>query len=141
MAKKRICKVCGKEYEYCGHCPNKNVIEPWRNLYCSETCRDAYSLFDDYVSKKKSAVEVKNKLQVWGLTPSKVREVHKSVVSEIFKNGTPPQKVEVTPAVEVAPKVEEVEPIVVETPIVENKQKKPYFDRKKKNNNIVNEED
>lgn len=88
MAKKmRICKICGKEYEYCGHCPGKNPIEPWRNLYCSENCHKAFDLFDKYISKKITSTEAKSALEEMGFVPAKVREIHKSVISEIFKNG------------------------------------------------------
>lgn len=87
MAKKRICKICGKEYEYCGHCPNKNKIEPWRNLYCSENCHKAFDLFDKYASKKIDASKARFELEEMEFSPSKVREVHKAVISEIFKNG------------------------------------------------------
>lgn len=95
MAKKRTCTICGKQYEYCGHCPNKNTIEPWRNLYCSENCRDAFVLFGDYKTNKKDAVEVKNILSLWGISPEKVREIHKPIVSEIFDKGTVATKVEI----------------------------------------------
>lgn len=88
MAKKRICSICGKEYEYCGHCPNKNAIEHWRNLYCSENCREAFQLFGDYKIKKKTATEVKEILSGWGLTPQTVREIHKPIVNKIFEEGT-----------------------------------------------------
>jgi len=133
MAKKRICTICGKEYEYCGHCPNKNLIEPWRNLYCSENCRKAFQLFGDYKTKKKSAAEIRDTLSLWGLTPEKVREIHKPIVGEIFKEGAP------TPIVE-----EQTKEIGFEKSDEEKSKDRPSFKKKRKfeekKNDIVNED-
>ena len=103
MAKSmRTCKICGKQYEYCGHCPGKNTIEPWRNLYCSENCREVFSTFDKYASKKITATEAKDKLKILGFNPTKVREIHKAIISEIFENGKEETKqITLTPISEV----------------------------------------
>lgn len=128
MAKLRTCKICGKQYEYCGHCPNKNVIEPWRNLYCSENCRDSYTVMSDYVSKKKDAMEAKIILQRFGITPNKVRDVHKEVVTKIYNEAArtfiePPKEVK-------------------ESSAIEEKKEEPFYVRRNKNkkkaNDIVN---
>ncbi len=88
MAKNmRTCKICGKEYEYCGHCPSKNTIEPWRNLYCSKECREVFNIFDKYASKKISAEKAKENLERLGFNPSKVRNIHKPIINEIFKDA------------------------------------------------------
>lgn len=128
MAKLRTCKICGKQYEYCGHCPNKNVIEPWRNLYCSENCRDSYTVMSDYVSKKKDAMEAKIILQGFGITPNKVRDVHKEVITKIYNEAArtfiePPKEVK-------------------ESSAIEEKKEEPFYVRRNKNkkkaNDIVN---
>jgi hypothetical protein len=128
MAKLRTCKICGKQYEYCGHCPNKNVIEPWRNLYCSENCRDSYTVMSDYVSKKKDAMEAKIILQRFGITPNKVRDVHKEVITKIYNEAArtfiePPKEVK-------------------ESSAIEEKKEEPFYVRRNKNkkkaNDIVN---
>ena len=59
MAKLRTCKICGKQYEYCGHCPSKNLIEPWRNLYCSENCRETFQIMGQYSAGKIKATEAR----------------------------------------------------------------------------------
>ena len=42
---KRKCIICGKEYEWCGNCSDTiNKNETWRNLYCSENCRNIYNI-------------------------------------------------------------------------------------------------
>lgn len=143
MAKKRICKICGKEYEYCGHCPSKNVIEPWRNLYCSENCRKVFAIFDKYVSKKMDAVEARAELEKMGFEPSKVREVHKPVISEIFKKGakvivedSPKSEVEfITSVSEVKigdPVIPEVPKIVEEKKVQKTFKPRPKFVNEKK---------
>lgn len=88
MAKLRTCKICGKQYEYCGHCPSKNLIEPWRNLYCSEECRNAFGIMSKYAAGKIGAVEARGKLESFGLSPTKVRDVHKATMVDIFRTPT-----------------------------------------------------
>ena len=132
MAKLRTCKICGKQYEYCGHCPSKNLIEPWRNLYCSENCRDSFEVMGQYSVGKMSATEAREKLESFGITSAKVREVHKATISKIFKEGKVYEE----------PKFEEV-PVVEETvPTEEKRIEEPFYKRnknKRKNNSIVNE--
>lgn len=99
MAKLRTCKICGKQYEYCNHCPSKNVIEPWRNLYCSENCRDSFIVMGDYAVGKIDAVTAKTKLEGYGITATKVREIHKGVVADIFRAAKPEVVTETIPAV------------------------------------------
>ncbi len=85
MAKKnRTCVICGTQYEYCGHCPNKNLIEPWRNLYCSEKCQKAFNILSDYKHNRIDAKEAKIKMDSWGLTPDKVKELHRNLISRMF---------------------------------------------------------
>lgn len=85
MAKLRTCKICGKQYEYCSHCPSKNLIEPWRSLYCSEGCRDSFEIMGQYVIGKMTADEAKEKLESFGISPNKVRDIHKAVLIDIFR--------------------------------------------------------
>ena len=131
MAKLRTCKICGKQYEYCGHCPSKNLIEPWRNLYCSENCRDSFEIMGQYSVGKMSATEAREKLESFGITPAKVREVNKATISKIFKEGKVYEE----------PKLEEV-PVEEMGPTEEKRFEEPFYKRnknKKKNNSIVNE--
>lgn len=85
MAKLRTCKICGKQYEYCSHCPSKNLIEPWRNLYCSEGCREAFEVMGKYSAGKMDVAEARTKLESFGISPNKVRDIHKAVVVDIFR--------------------------------------------------------
>lgn len=125
MAKLRTCIMCGTKYEYCSHCPNKNVIEPWRNLYCSKDCRDAFTVFGDYKLKKLTATEAKEKLVGYNITPARVKELYKEVVKDIYKKAEP--------VVEAEAESEPVKP-AFQRPF----KKKRKFEEKK--NNIVNED-
>lgn len=41
----RECIVCKKLYHYCSRgCNNSNVNEQWRNIYCSQTCREIFHI-------------------------------------------------------------------------------------------------
>lgn len=142
MAKLRTCKICGKQYEYCGHCPNKNLIEPWRNLYCSEDCCKAFEVMSQYAGGKISAIDAKTQLEICGISPVGVRDVHKAVVSDIFRASKPEPKIEieVNPTIETTPIAEEVKSTVEEKPIYQKpfkkKQRRVFEDKK----NIVNED-
>ena len=56
------CIICGKKYEYCGHCAKENTRNMWRNLYCSENCRNIYDICGKCVAKTIKADEAYNRL-------------------------------------------------------------------------------
>ena len=154
MAKKiRTCKICGKQYEYCGHCPTKNVIEPWRNLYCSENCREAFKVMGDYSVKKISAIEAKDALVGLGISSENVRDKHKTIVNEIFNVPTLTFKEEIKVSDPVVEEISTVEEVSVSEEVsdvedvsaikeVSSTEEKPAFHKnfkKKKRPNIVND--
>lgn len=49
MAKKgkRICYICGKEYEYCHRCSKDPT---WKYVFCDENCKHISKILDDYVA-------------------------------------------------------------------------------------------
>lgn len=50
MAKvKRHCVMCAKEYEYCNSCGAAPQL--WKNIFCSENCRDIYDVLNKYDGK------------------------------------------------------------------------------------------
>ena len=50
MAKvKRRCVMCAKEYEYCNSCGAAPKL--WKNIFCSENCRDIYDVLNKYDGK------------------------------------------------------------------------------------------
>ena len=130
-AKKRTCVICGTQYEYCGHCPNKNLIEPWRNLYCSENCQKAFIILSDYKHGRIDAKEAMDKMVSWGLTPDKIKDIHKSLVTDMFDKANKNVKAE-----EDAPILDsEVKDKTVE----EIKNDEPKKKKKDKEEKIVND--
>lgn len=137
MAKNmRTCKICGKKYEYCGHCPSKNSIEPWRNLYCSEDCREVFGIFDKYASKKITAEKARERLSILGFDPSNIRDIHKPIINEIFRDA---QKKEIEskdkfdiPLAHIS-EVDIGEPVLTKTPkLIEEKKSQKSFRPKPK---------
>jgi hypothetical protein len=50
MAKtQRKCVMCGTVYEHCGHCGAAPQL--WKNIFCSENCRDIYDVLNKYDGK------------------------------------------------------------------------------------------
>ena len=41
---KKICTLCGDEYEYCKKCGKFKHMEPWHDAYCSEKCHSLYDI-------------------------------------------------------------------------------------------------
>ena len=54
----KVCILCNAHYKYCEGCPSKyNVNETWRNIFCSEECRDIYSIYDLLKANKTTDAE------------------------------------------------------------------------------------
>lgn len=132
--KKRTCVICGTQYEYCGHCPSKNLIEPWRNLYCSENCQKAFNILSDYKHNRIEAKEAMNKMKSWGLTPNIVKEIHRSLVSDMFDKAEKEIKKEEEILIS---KAEIKDEIVVEE--VQSDSDEPKKKKKNKEEKIVND--
>ena len=63
MPSKRKCTLCPSHiYEYCPSCKDKKIIEPWRLLFDSENCRDAYHIISEFAFGRLSANEAKSQL-------------------------------------------------------------------------------
>ena len=81
----RKCNVCGKAYQYCGHCSdNAKKGETWRNLYCSDNCRKIFDILSSRAFDHITDKEAKEKLK--GLDLSKVdsfNETYKKQIRQI----------------------------------------------------------
>ena len=86
MAQKRICMMCGEEYEFCSHCNDFDPFESWKYLYHDEKCREIghiwYAYRGDEISKeeaKKGMSEIKpnidNVLQHTSIAANEIREI------------------------------------------------------------------
>ena len=62
MSKIKICVVCGKEYEYCGHCDKNAQENNWKKKYCSKDCSDVFDIVSKYAYKHISIEDAKNEL-------------------------------------------------------------------------------
>lgn len=89
MSNKRKCILCpSHEYEYCGKCKPKEIIETWRYIFDSENCRDVYKILENFAGNKISATEA-NKLLLQYNVPD-VNEVHPSLrknLEDIYKQS------------------------------------------------------
>ena len=65
MALDRKCIVCPDKhhYKYCSNCSGYNSKETWRFLYCSQNCKEIYSIATDFVNGKLTGLEAKHKLE------------------------------------------------------------------------------
>ena len=67
MAKvKRRCVMCAKEYEYCNSCGTAPQL--WKNIFCSENCRDIYGVLNKYDGKLITKEEGIEKLKAFDLS-------------------------------------------------------------------------
>jgi hypothetical protein len=55
--KKRICSVCRNEYDYCPKCKKDENKPYWYFTFCSEDCKDIYSVLSEYKNKNISFEE------------------------------------------------------------------------------------
>ena len=62
MSKIKTCIVCGKKYEYCGHCDKGGQENRWKTNYCSENCRDIFNVISRYVNNHISKEDARNEL-------------------------------------------------------------------------------
>ena len=51
MAHERNCAVCGKQYSYCPKCLQYSHMEKWHIEYCSEQCKNTFSIINKYAFK------------------------------------------------------------------------------------------
>ena len=63
MSHERICTVCGKTYRYCPKCKEFDNMEKWHVQYCSEQCKNTFSIINKYVFKHIDKNEAKKLLE------------------------------------------------------------------------------
>lgn len=109
MSKKKVCTVCGKEIEFCGHCKRLSFDELWRNIYCSEDCRDIFKTCSDYVGKLISIEDAQQILIKSNVKEKNIQMSVKNAVDEII-NYIPKEEKKVV----VEEKVIEEQPVQIE---------------------------
>lgn len=92
MAKiKRKCVMCAKEYEYCSNCGSSQ--KAWKNIFCSENCRDIYGVLNKYDGKlitKQDGVEQLKKFDL--SVVSKFNDRFKKLAEELTPVKEPAKK-------------------------------------------------
>jgi len=111
---KRICKCCGKEYEYCPHC-GSHSDELWKNITDTLECREVLNIVSAYNIGKATKEQVKKVLDKYGVTDyGKYKDSISSVLNSLF--GEAPKE-EHKEEVNVAPVIERVaEPVAIPEP-------------------------
>lgn len=85
LKSKRICKCCGKAYEYCPHCGAKSD-EAWRNLTDTKECLAVFNIVAAYNIGRATAEQVKKVLEENNIKDySKFNSGIVSVLDEIYK--------------------------------------------------------
>lgn len=86
MAHERNCTVCGRQYKYCPKCSQYDGMEKWHVEYCSEQCKNTYSIVNKYAFKHITKDEAKMLLEGNNITKkSDLLPRYKEVVEEILK--------------------------------------------------------
>lgn len=93
--KKRTCLVCRTKYDWCNHCSSKaHDREEWKNIYCSENCKDIFDIVSAREFNHIGSLEAKTKLQSKDLSGLEgFREDLKKIVKDIL--NTPEEKKEI----------------------------------------------
>lgn len=83
MAKvKRHCVMCAKEYEYCNSCGAAPQL--WKNIFCSENCRDIYDVLNKYDGKLITKEDGIERLKAFDLSVvSKFNDRFKTLANEL----------------------------------------------------------
>ena len=93
MAHERNCTVCGKQYNYCPKCSQYDGMEKWHIEYCTEQCKNTYSIINKYVFKHIDKSEAMMLLKGNGITKdSNILPKWKAFVEEILKEDVVKQE-------------------------------------------------
>ena len=137
LKSKRICKCCGKEYEYCPHC-GSHSDETWRNLTDTKECLAVFNIVAAYNVGRATADQVKKVLKDNNVT--NYSTFNPAIVATLNKICKPvdtpvaervPEKTASAPVVEIPKKA--VEPVEVKHPEVahESASRKSRYGKKK----------
>ena len=98
MTKKglRTCCVCHRNFSFCPVCNPEDRNKPtWYFAYCSENCKDIYSVASDYENGNIQADEAKTQLDKLDLSHiANFGESYQKAIMKINENITPVEKVE-----------------------------------------------
>ena len=145
MALDRKCIVCPDKhhYKYCSNCSGYNSKETWRFLYCSQNCREIYSIATDFVNGKLTGLEAKHKLEKLDLSDLEFyHSVIKKNIEDIlaFEDVVEPEEKQVVFIPQMSISNDEDLNVSSITTVASLNEEHKIYPRKKKNkkNNIVN---
>lgn len=93
MSNMKTCVCCKKTYEYCGHCNKNAKRDSWKNLFCSENCRDIFKTIQDYVNGHLGVSEAKEKLSDLNTTINTTEQINKYIVEIMAYKPPRPKKI------------------------------------------------
>lgn len=87
----RTCCVCRKEHLFCPQCRPEDQNKPtWYFAYCSENCKDIYTVTSGYEDKKITADKAKTQLDKLDLSHiANFGESYQKAIMKINENATP----------------------------------------------------
>lgn len=145
MALDRKCIVCPDKhhYKYCSNCSGYNSKETWRFLYCSQNCREIYSIATDFVNGKLTGLDAKHKLEKLDLSDLEFyHSVIKKNIEDIlaFEDVVESEEKQVVFIPQMSISNDEDLNISSITTVTSSNEEHKIYPRKKKNrkNNIVN---
>ena len=60
---KKICYLCGKEYQYCSNCRDFRTQPAWKNMFDTEDCHEIFNISTQFAQGYLSKEEAKEKLK------------------------------------------------------------------------------
>lgn len=87
------CIVCNKHHKYCVNDPRYDKNETWRNLYCSEECREVFDVYNEFkhgLIKAEEASRRIKKINYDGL--DKINEPMRSVLVSVTRESVSTEK-------------------------------------------------
>ena len=101
MSKKRRCIVCDTSYEFCMRCNRVPSDEYWRNIYCSQDCREIFKTCSRFEGGAITADEAYEKLIQYNVEGKDIQMSVKNSVERIKKGASKKEtKPEVTREIE-----------------------------------------
>jgi hypothetical protein len=89
MSQYKNCTVCGKQFKFCGQCKRVSFDDLWRNVYCSEDCRDIFKTCSKYIGKSITIKDAYNALIKSNVKEKNLQMSVKNTVDEIMEYREP----------------------------------------------------
>lgn len=87
MGENAVCKVCGRPYKICGHCPSSASLsyQPWRRICDTSDCYGMYLAVWGYNVGQVSKEEAKSQLEKCDLSKMELETFDQSMKKTINK--------------------------------------------------------